>query len=63
LDAAEGDHTAEARVRAIDGIGLELRFEWNADLRASQVFKTWGELEAPAADKRRELEAKGWAAA
>ena len=48
----------------VDGIGLELRYEWNGDLRASQVFKTWEELEALAAEeKRRELEAKGWAAA
>jgi hypothetical protein len=42
----KGDHTAEARVRAIDGIGLELRFEWNGDLRASQVFKGWDELDS-----------------
>ncbi len=26
----------------------------------SQVFKTWDELETAAADKRRELEARGW---
>jgi len=56
----KGEHTAEARVRAIDGIGLELRYEWNRDLRASQVFKTWAELEQAADEKRRELEAKGW---
>jgi hypothetical protein len=56
----KGGHTAEARVRAIDGIGLELRYEWNGELRASQVFKAWDELEAAAEEKRRELEAKGW---
>jgi hypothetical protein len=53
-------HVAEARVRPIDGIGLELRFEWNGDLRVSQVFRSWAELEVAAAEKRRELEARGW---
>lgn len=32
-------HVAEARVRRIEGIGIELRFEWNGDLGVSQVFK------------------------
>ena len=32
-------HVAEARVRPIEGIGVELRFEWDGDLRVSQVFK------------------------
>ncbi len=45
-------------MRAIDGIGSELRYEWNGELRASRVFKTWEELEAAAEEKRRELEAK-----
>ena len=56
----KGGHVAEARVRPIEGIGLELRYEWNADLRSSQMFKTWEELEAAAQNKRRELEARGW---
>ena len=51
-------HTAEARVRAIDGIGLELRYEWNGDLRSSQVFKAWDALEQAAGQKRAELEAR-----
>ena len=54
----KGDHTAEARVRAIDGIGLELRYEWNGDLRSSQVFKAWDALEQAAGQKRAELEAR-----
>jgi hypothetical protein len=57
----KGKHTAEARVRALDSIGLELRYEWNGDLRASQVFKAWAELEQAADEKRRELEARGLA--
>ena len=56
----KGGHVAEARVRPIDGIGLELRFEWDGDLRVSQVFRSWNDLEAVAAEKRRELEAPGW---
>jgi len=53
-------HVAEARNRPIDGIGVELRYEWNGELRVSQMFKTWEELEAAAEDKRLELEARGW---
>ena len=44
-------HVAEARVRPIDGIGLELRYEWDGDLRVSQ-FKACGELEEAATVKR-----------
>ena len=44
----------------IDGIGVELRYEWNGDLRVSQVFKAWEALEAAATEKRQELEARGW---
>jgi hypothetical protein len=54
-------HTAEGRVRAIGGIGLELRYEWDGDLRVSQMFKMWDDLEAVAGEKRRELQSKGWA--
>jgi hypothetical protein len=43
---AKHGHVAEARVRPIDGIGVELRFEWNGELRVSQVFKMWDALEA-----------------
>jgi hypothetical protein len=53
-------HSAEARVRPIEGIGLELRYEWNGDLRASQVFKSWDALEQAANEKRHELQANGW---
>ena len=53
-------HVAEARVRPIDGIGVERRYEWNGELRVSQVFMTWEELEASAEEKRLVLEARGW---
>ena len=53
-------HVAEARVRPIEGVGVELRYEWNGELRVSQMFKTWEELEAAATEKRKELEARGW---
>ena len=53
-------HVAEARVRPIEGVGVELRFEWNGDLGVSQVFRAWAELETAATGERRELEARGW---
>jgi hypothetical protein len=53
-------HVAEARVRPIDGIGVELRFEWNGELAISQVFRLWDDLETAATAKRQELEARGW---
>lgn len=55
-------HVAEARLRPIDRIGLELRCEWNGELRWSQVFRSWAELEPVAETKRQELLARGWAA-
>ena len=53
-------HVAEARVRPIEGVGVELRYQWDDELRVSQMFKSWDELEAAAAEKRQELEARGW---
>jgi len=60
---AKSGNVAEVRVRPIDGIGIELRYEWNGDMRVSQVFKSWPELEAAADEKRRDLEARGWQSA
>jgi hypothetical protein len=57
---AKGRHVAEAYVRGVSGIGVELRLLWNGELRASQVYRVSMELEAAAEEKRRELEAKGW---
>ena len=42
------------------GIGVELRYEWNGDLRVSQMFRAWEALEAAATEKRQDLEARGW---
>lgn len=56
-------HDARADVRGIDGIGFELRYVWDGDLRVSEVFRDWTALDQAAAAKRRELEARGWTAA
>jgi len=56
-------HVAEAKMRPIDGVGVELRYEWNGDLRVSQVFKSWDALESVATEKRQGLEARGWRSA
>jgi hypothetical protein len=37
----------------------ELRFSWNGDLRALQIFKSWAELETGSEEKPEELEAQG----
>ena len=54
-------HVVEARVRPIDGIGVELRWEWNGNLRVSQMFNSWEALEPQRNEKRQELEARGLA--
>ena len=46
-----------ACVRPIDGVGVELRYQWDGELRVSQIFKAWAELEATATEKSQELEA------
>lgn len=56
-------HDARADVRGIEGIGFELRYVWDGDLRVSEVFRDWAALTQAAADKRRELDARGWASA
>ena len=39
------------------------RYVWDGDLRVSEVFREWAALTQAAADKRRELEGRGWTAA
>jgi hypothetical protein len=56
----KGEHTAETRVRAIDGIGLELRFTIDGELHYSQRFTAWPELEQAARENRGDFEARGW---
>ena len=53
-------HTAEARVRSIPGIGLELRFSVDGELYYSHRFTAWDALEAAAGEKRSDFEARGW---
>ena len=56
----KGGDVAEARVRPIESVSVELRYEWNGELRVSQIFREWKALEAAATEKRQELEARGW---
>jgi hypothetical protein len=56
----KGGYSAEARVRPIEGVGVELRYLWNGELRYSQMFKAWPELEEAQKVKRVELEERGW---
>ncbi len=53
-------HTATAHVRAIDGVGLELRFVIDGELRHSQIFRAWPSVEQTAADKKSDFERRGW---
>ena len=53
-------HTATAHVKAIDGIGLELRFMIDATLYHSQIYRDWPSLEQAASEKRGEFETRGW---
>jgi hypothetical protein len=48
----KGDHSAEARVRAITAYGLELRFSIDDTLYFSQRFTAWERLEEAAAEKK-----------
>ena len=52
-------HSATAHVKAIDGVGLELRFMIDATLYHSQIFRDWPSLEQAANEKRCDFEARG----
>jgi len=52
-------HTATAHVKAIDGVGLELRFMIDGELRHSQIFRDWPSLEQAAEEKRGDFEGEG----
>jgi hypothetical protein len=56
-------HVAEAIIRRVPGIGLELRYALDGELRSSQVHRDTATLAADAHVRRREMEAKGWVAA
>jgi hypothetical protein len=53
-------HSAEARVRGIHNVGLELRFSVDDILYFSQIFKAWEPLEQLAREKRNGFEERGW---
>ena len=55
-------HRASAHVKAIDGIGLELRFSIDATLYHSQIFRDRQSLEQAAREKRGDFESRGWTA-
>ena len=57
----KGEQRAEAFARLIEGLGHDLRFLHNGELRTSQLYKEPAQLETAAAAKRTELLAKGWA--
>jgi hypothetical protein len=56
----KGGNKAAAITRPIPGVGVELRYEWNGDLRQSHVNRNSVELAAAASEKREELLANGW---
>jgi hypothetical protein len=53
-------HSATAHVKAIDGVGLELRFLIDATLYRWQIFRDWPPLEQAARENRGDFEARGW---
>jgi len=48
------------QVKAIDGVGLELRFLIDGELRHSQLFRDWPSLEQAAAEKKTDFLSRGW---
>jgi hypothetical protein len=59
----KGGQVAEAVTRRVPGIGLELRYALDGELRSSQVHRDAATLAMDAEGKRREVEATGWVAA
>jgi hypothetical protein len=57
---AKGDQTAQAVMRRVPEVGLELCFLWNGDLAHSQIYRDGGELLRVAEAKREELQGRGW---
>ena len=59
---SKSTQSAEAVLRRIEGVGLELRFIWNGELAHSQVYKDVQDLLKASNSKREELEGRGWQA-
>lgn len=53
-------HTARAVSRQVPGVGIELRYLWDDEVRATQVYRNSVELAEAASRKRQELIANGW---
>jgi hypothetical protein len=60
VDAQKNARIARAGVREIEGVGLELRYYWDAELMQSWLFKDGTELLKEAQIKRFDLEERGW---
>ena len=61
----KGDHVAAAEICSITGVGLDLRYLANGELRETRLFRgiaAGTEAVDTALTKRGELEAKGWRA-
>jgi hypothetical protein len=56
----KGPNRASAVTRLVPGVGVELRFLWNDDTRATQVDKNTDDLAVAAKTKREELITAGW---
>ena len=56
----KGIHEASAHVRSIDGVGLELRFMIDGELRHSELCRDWRLLEQAAAEKKTDFPSRGW---
>jgi hypothetical protein len=56
----KGPHNARAVARQVPGVGIELRYLWNDEVRGTQVFRNSVELAEAASKKREELSAAGW---
>jgi len=56
-------HVAEAVIRRVPGIGLELRYALDGELRTSRVHRDTSALAAAAEAKRIDMATKGWVAA
>ena len=53
-------HTARAVARQVPGVGIELRYLWDDEVRATQLYRNSVELAEAASKKRDELMANGW---
>ena len=61
----KGDHVAAAEICSITGVGLDLRYLANGELRETRLFRgiaAGSDAVDTALTKREELEAKGWRA-